>query len=438
MKKIAAILAVMILLSGFTFKDYKPQKYATLGSYIYNLVKTSEIEINFIRAPKASEYFGDIKDSDYYAGAFINAGVSGILKFPQKRIFPWKWIKISDAKQFMDKAYMYKTNQKIKISNVVFGELVKMSKYRKVKDNHYITSQMEKDIFTIYSKKIAEFKKGQNTQPKPEERVNISKKIDNDMLVITLDIGEKPTAGYGINIAGASELGDTIEVYYSLETPKEGQMVAQVITYPKDEIRLKVSDINKKYSITAKKVDTDTLEEAKYFTQINRNDLRLTLSLGEKPTGGYSIKILEAKEIGDKIMVKYSIKTPTEGEMVTQAVTYPSDSVDIKVRDIKRKYDVSLDKVNAVNTNDDGVKTSIARIDGEYIEVTLDWGEKPTGGYSIKILEAKQVGDTIEVKYETKSPAPGAMVIHVLTYPKDSIKVKVDNVNRDFKVVLVK
>ena len=136
-------------------------------------------------------------------------------------------------------------------------------------------------------------------------------------------------------------------------------------------------------------------------------------------------------------MVKYNIKTPAEGDMVTQAITYPSDSINVKVSDIKKKYDISLEKViDNTSTNINGIKTSTARV-GEYIEVTLDWGQKPTGGYSIKILEAKQVGDTIEVKYETKSPKPGDMVIQVLTYPKDSIKVKVDDASKVYKVVLI-
>jgi hypothetical protein len=427
----------MILLTGFSYKDNRPKKYATLGSYIYNLVNTSEIQINFFKAPKVSEYFGDIKDSNYYAGAFINAAVSGILKFPQKRVAPWKWIKVSDAKQLMDRAYMYKTNQKILISNVVFSELVQMDKYKKVNNNHYLTSQMEKDIFDIYSKKIAEYNKGNVEQSDPEDKINLSKKIENEYLLITLDWGEKPTLGYGLEIAGAREVGDTIEVYYNTTAPKEGQMNAQVITYPKDKIRLKVSNINKAYNIITKKTDENLVRDVKYFTQVIDNSLKLTLSLGEKPTGGYSIKILEAKQIGEEIIVKYNIKTPAEGDIVTQAITYPSDSIDVKVKDINKRYSISLNGVNAVSANNDGIKTSTTRV-GEYIEVTLDWGQKSTGGYIIKILEAKQVGSTIEVKYMTKSPGPSDFVTQALTYPKDSIKVKVDDPTKEYKVILIK
>lgn len=439
MKRIAALLTVILLFTGFTYKDYKPQKYATLGSYIYNLVKTSQIQINFIKAPKISEYFGDIKDSDYYSGAFINAAVSGILKFPQKKIYPRKWIKVSEAKQLMDKAYMFKTAQKISISNAVFSELTKISRYSKVKDNYYVTSQMETDIFAIYSKKIAEYNKSREDKTSTDDMIGISNKIENDYMLITLDWGKKPTAGYEIKIAGAREIGDTIEVYYKTSSPGQGQMVPQVITYPKDTIRIKVSNVNKTYRIVAMKTDENIVEDVKYFTQVNGNSLRLTLSLGEKPTGGYSIKILEARQIGEKIMVKYNIKTPAEDEMVTEAITYPSDSMDVNVTDSKKRYGISMEKVaeSQAGTNNEGIKTSTSR-EGDYIVVTLDWGQKPTGGYSIKILEAKQVGDTIEVKYVTKSPGPRDIVIQVLTYPKDSMKVKVDDPSKDYKVVLIK
>jgi hypothetical protein len=249
MKRFIALLTVMILLTGFNYSNQRPQKYATLGSYIYNLVKTTEIQIYFFRAPKAAEYFGDIKDSDYYAGAFINAAVSGILKFPQKKISPWKWIKVSDAKQLMDKAYMYKTNQKILISNVVFSELIKMDKYKKVKDNYYVTSQMEKDIFVLYSKKIAEYNKSKEKQTSPDDKINVSKKIENEYLLITLDWGEKPTGGYIIKILEAKQVGSTIEVKYMTKSPGPSDIVTQALTYPKDSIKVKVDDVSKDYKV---------------------------------------------------------------------------------------------------------------------------------------------------------------------------------------------
>lgn len=431
MKKIIALLMAMFMITGFAYSNKQPQKYATLGSYIYNLVKTSEIEINFIKSPKVSEYFGDIRDSDYYSGAFINAAVSGILNFPQKKVKPWRWINISEAKKLMDRAYMYKTNQKILISNVVFSEFTKMDRYKKVKDNYYLTSQMEKDIFAIYSKKIAEYKKGREEET--NDKINLSKEILNDYMVIRLDWGEKPTAGYNLTIAGAREFQDRIEVYYKTTSPAEGQMSAEVITNPKDEIRLRVSDLNKNYKIVAKKVEDEIDENVKYFLKQNGEVLKLTLSIGEKLTGGYSINILEAKQIGEQISVKYDISTPAPGDMVTQVINYPEDSIDVRVSDINKNYNIVL---QSASMEQGEIKTSLVR-KGDYILVTLDLGEKPTGGYSIRILEAKQIGHSIQVKYVTKSPEPGDIVTQALTYPKDSIMVNVDDPAGDYKVILI-
>jgi hypothetical protein len=165
---------MLLLFSGFTFKDSRIPKYTNKGDYIYNLVKTSEIQIYFIRAPKINEYFGDIKESDYYAGAFINAAVSGILNFPQKRIYPKHWINVANAKLLMDKAYAYKTGQNIKISGAVFGELLSMNKYKRIRDKYYLTKEMQNDIFAIYAKKIEEFKKSKVSPEEGTQEINTS------------------------------------------------------------------------------------------------------------------------------------------------------------------------------------------------------------------------------------------------------------------------
>lgn len=50
-------------------------------------------------------------------------------------------------------------------------------------------------------------------------------------------------------------------------------------------------------------------------------------------------------------------------------------------------------------------------------QLTVSWGEKPTGGFRIAIKETKLVGSTLQVFVETHSPAPDALVTMALTYP---------------------
>ncbi len=50
---------------------------------------------------------------------------------------------------------------------------------------------------------------------------------------------------------------------------------------------------------------------------------KIVLSWGEKPTGGYSITIDQLEMEGDTLKVTYSLQSPSPGDMVTQALTYP-------------------------------------------------------------------------------------------------------------------
>lgn len=55
--------------------------------------------------------------------------------------------------------------------------------------------------------------------------------FNSDMLV-ALFMGEKPTAGYSIEIISIEKTADKVIVKYRENTPAEGAIEAQVITYP--------------------------------------------------------------------------------------------------------------------------------------------------------------------------------------------------------------
>lgn len=54
---------------------------------------------------------------------------------------------------------------------------------------------------------------------------------------------------------------------------------------------------------------------------------------------------------------------------------------------------------------------------GEKIFLRIDAGRKNTGGYDVRIEDLKLVGSTITIRAYVVSPAPGAMVTQVITYP---------------------
>lgn len=66
-----------------------------------------------------------------------------------------------------------------------------------------------------------------------------------------------------------------------------------------------------------------------------------------------------------------------------------------------------------------------------HIVVGVYAGEKPSSGYSIKIIGTRQTADALEVLYRETSPAPGmapAMVLtqpfHLLTLPKNTLPIR--------------
>lgn len=58
------------------------------------------------------------------------------------------------------------------------------------------------------------------------------------------------------------------------------------------------------------------------------------------------------------------------------------------------------------------------------IDFTLSWGEKKTGGYSVKITKVSQSGKELRISYLLTSPGPDAMVTQAITYPKDTVNLE--------------
>ncbi len=72
-------------------------------------------------------------------------------------------------------------------------------------------------------------------------------------------------------------------------------------------------------------IDKRRTDDVSYYIKDNT----ITLSWGEKPTGGYDVTI-EKMEIKDKeLQVYYSLISPAPGNIVTQVITYPEDSAAI-------------------------------------------------------------------------------------------------------------
>lgn len=74
--------------------------------------------------------------------------------------------------------------------------------------------------------------------------------------------------------------------------------------------------------------------------------------------------------------------------------------------------------------NDDKLKDKISESDLQQSNfVILNMGQKPTGGYSIKVESVVETEKNIVVKVKETSPEPGAMLMQVITYPYCVVKI---------------
>ncbi len=67
--------------------------------------------------------------------------------------------------------------------------------------------------------------------------------------------------------------------------------------------------------------------------------------------------------------------------------------------------------------------------DAVYIVVAR--GEKPTGGYGIRVVDLKEEGGGFDVHVEYSDPKPGQMVAQVVTYPLAVVKADLNDISRD-------
>lgn len=75
------------------------------------------------------------------------------------------------------------------------------------------------------------------------------------------------------------------------------------------------------------------LSDEKLKEKINANDIQqsnfVILNMGEKPTGGYTIKVDNVTETATNIVIKVKELAPEPGAMLIQSITYPYTIVKI-------------------------------------------------------------------------------------------------------------
>lgn len=105
---------------------------------------------------------------------------------------------------------------------------------------------------------------------------------------------------------------------------------------------------------------------------------------------------------------------------------------------IKRLYGI----LNGSETNENYDKAigpvtyKLDKHDDTQTRLTISWGEMPTGGYQIKIVDVVFEESEIVVYYTTSAPGPDEIVTQALTYPKDSVLVDTAKLkNKSIKLI---
>lgn len=81
------------------------------------------------------------------------------------------------------------------------------------------------------------------------------------------------------------------------------------------------------------------------------------------------------------------------------------------------------------------INTTILK-QGSGLLIVLDWGEKKDYNYYLKILNAKEIKDCIEITYVAKKIEDKNTILNTSMHPMDSIKINVGKIKDSYKLVM--
>ena len=171
----------------------------------------------------------------------------------------------------------------------------------------------------------------------------------DDKVIVTISMGEKPTAGYSIEVESIKGNANNLKIMVIENTPT-GDAVAQVITTPAIQIEFNALPTNliitnakngKVYNEIKEKEESDepTKETEEYkiigsqeyskfttrgFVVSTLDDKTLvTVAMGEQSTGGYSISVTKIDIKNNNVVIHVEEKYPPKDSAVTQAFSQP-------------------------------------------------------------------------------------------------------------------
>ena len=135
-------------------------------------------------------------------------------------------------------------NEDCKILKSLFDEIFKDSnvKEKSITDGEISGDQLNIIINVLEHNKIISKLEYEILNDSKINNIKYKKKgyiyeIENESVIYTIAMGEKPTAGYSIEIQKVKIKGDNVSIYVSEKVPGKEEMVDDVITHPIVQIK---------------------------------------------------------------------------------------------------------------------------------------------------------------------------------------------------------
>lgn len=247
--------------------------------------------------------------------------------------------------------------------------------------------------------------------------------------------------------------------------------MGMIVTWDHTKKVLSITDNTKLSSLKFTEVSTTELGKRKEVTTwFNQNYQKLgvfslkqdnvmyvLVAAGKKPTGGYTVGINNiTMESSKNAYVSAYVKSPSPDMMVIQVETYPYILVKIEDRNTLKSvsgeiqpitynglpttvpydeisYDNVKDNYKVANWyNENYKKLGINYFkDGNYIYALIGGGERPTGGFTVKIDQIYySSSDTVTIHAKVTPPGDNVRVMMMITYPYTLIRIKSEQVTK--------
>jgi len=196
--------------------------------------------------------------------------------------------------------------------------------------------------------------------------------------------------------------------------------------------------------------DNSGLKTSGYKITKDNNKITITITMGERPTGGYSMEITKVVANADNLNIHVKENEPSPNSTTTQVITTPAISIELnllpdsitiinekngtKYHEIKDEVPVEEKKEETPKENEnytikDSTNNSSYKQKGYYIDektntITIAAGSKKTGGYKIEITKVDYNNNEAIIYIKEIAPEKTATTIQAITYPIIQIEFK--------------